>query len=273
MIDRRPSRLNLFLGLLIALLPNAVKLAIYRRFFGYEIDSNVRIGFSLLAGVQECSLATGVRIGHLNAFIGVAAVKIERDVRIGSMNLFRGGSQVVIGRNASVLRRNVCNSIPDAESANPRSPLLEIGAGAVITTAHRIDFTDHVVIGHNVIIGGRSSSFWTHNRQRTKPIVIGHHCYIGSDVKVAPGVEVAPLCIVALGAVLMGKFPNEYTLIMGNPAVGSRELTTRDFALLARKTRPDVPDEVAYADISEGVIVEARRLEAEIAEAGEGFRL
>src|SRR5437660_8831530 len=46
-------------------------------------------------------------------------------------------------------------------------------SGSVVTAGHKIDFTDRVTIGRRTIIGGRNSSLWTHNRQRTLPVEIG----------------------------------------------------------------------------------------------------
>ena len=65
------------------------------------------------------------------------------------------------------------NSIPDPEVVNPIDPTFILGDGSVVTTGHKIDFTDRVEIGRRVILGGRNSSLWTHNRQRTMPITIG----------------------------------------------------------------------------------------------------
>ena len=73
-----------------------------------------------------------------------------------------------------------------------------------MVSGHRIDFTDRVTIGRNVIIGGRNSSLWTHNRQQTAPIEIGDFCYLGSEVRLAPGARLAERCILGLGSVLAG---------------------------------------------------------------------
>ena len=74
------------------------------------------------------------------------------------------------------------------------------GNGSIITTGHKIDFTDRVDIGRRTIIGGRNSSIWTHNRQRTQPIHIGEFAYVGSEIRMAPGSALPSRCVVGIGA-------------------------------------------------------------------------
>ena len=144
-------------------------------------------------------------------------------------------------------------------------PTLNLGIGTVITTGHWIDFTDRITIGHNSIIGGRNSSLWTHNRQRTRPIEIGPHCYLGSEIRVAPGVELPTLGVIAVGSVLIGSYDLSRSLIAGNPAKVLRELNERDLFLVTRKTRKDIPiiDAISYLpeDVRSPEIPESRELQ------------
>lgn len=243
------SRLRLLGAVLLALLPNLLKQSIYRRVFGYRIGRGVRIGLTPFVGVRACSIGEGARIGHLNIFLETERLEIGRHARVGHLNAFRGGRRVLLGEYATVLRGNVFNSIPDAECVNGRRPELELGAGVTVTNGHWLDFTDAVTLGANTIVGGRGSSFWTHNRQRTRPIRVGHHCYIGSDAKLAPGADVADGCIVAIGSVLQGGLGPAFSLVGGNPAQVVRPLRPGDVPLIARKNRPDIPDPVAFAGL------------------------
>ena len=109
------------------------------------------------------------------------------------------------------------------------------------------------------MIGGRHSSFWTHNRRRGRPIAVGRHTYLGSEVRVAPGVEVAPFCVVALGSVLTGRYDEPLRLIGGNPATALRPLGPRDLELVTDKTRADIPDAVASADLPDDLLPAAAR--------------
>ena len=231
--------------LLLALLPSALKIPLYRWLFGYHIGRGVRIGLSPFVGIEECSIGDGVRIGHFNLFIDVDRIELGDRVQIGFLNVLRGGSRITIGSYSSLLRRNVLNSIPEPDIVTEAVPEIDLGSGVVITAGHWLDFTDRIRIGAHSIIGGRNSSFWTHNRQRTRGIEVGHHCYFGSEVRIAPGAAVADLCIVALGSVVLTRFDDPRVLIVGNPAVAQRTLGERDLFLVTRKTRNDIPDELA----------------------------
>jgi acetyltransferase-like isoleucine patch superfamily enzyme len=173
-------------------------------------------------------------VGHLQA---------GRCARIGTMNIIRGGERVSLGDYAEVMRLNVLNAIPDHDCTTEPESVLDVGAGTVITSGHRIDFTDKVTLGKNVIIGGRNSSLWTHNRQETAPISIGDFCYLGSEVRLAPGAKLHDDCILGLGSVLTGEIQEARSLVAGVPARVVRPLNEKDLARIRRKTRRDMPDD------------------------------
>lgn len=227
----------------VALLPAAAKPAVYRRVFGYRIGRRVRIGASLL-DVRECDIGDDVTIGHGNAFVAVGRLVIGDHASIGSLNLVRGGDEVRLGRWCQLLRRNELNSIVGADPTNPTDPRLEVGPGCVITDGHRLDFTDRIVLGERVILGGRNSSLWTHNRQRTAPIEIGARTYVGSEVRMAPGASVPGRCIVALGSVVAGQLAGEDMVFGGVPAKALRPLGESDLPVIVRPTRAGMPDEL-----------------------------
>lgn len=240
---QRTSKFRLAVLGLIALLPSFLKRPIYRLFFGYKIGKRVSIGFSVI-DAEQCIIADDVRIGHLNLVIGVRKISIGDHVKIGHINIIRGGDEVVIGRYAEIIRMNEINSIPNPDVVNPTDPRFLLGDGSVITTGHKIDFTDRVEIGRRTILGGRNSSLWTHNRQRTRPIEIGSFAYIGSEIRVAPGGSVPSNCIVGIGSVITSELTNEGYLIAGVPAKALKELDDNDKFLIQRKTRLDLPDDV-----------------------------
>ncbi len=239
----RSSKSRLALLLLIAALPGFLKRPLYRWLFGYKIGKKVRLGFSII-DAGECEIGEKVRIGHLNLIVGVEKLVIKDRARIGHLNVIRGGDEVVIGRYAEILRLNEINSIPDPDLRNSADPRFYLGDGAVVTAGHKIDFTDRVEIGRRTILGGRNSSLWTHNRQRTRPIVIGEQTYIGSEIRVAPGGVIPSRCIVGIGSVITGRLEGEYLLIAGVPAKPIKELSEEDRFLVEHKTRFDLPDDV-----------------------------
>jgi acetyltransferase-like isoleucine patch superfamily enzyme len=225
------------------LLPPFLKRPCYRWFFGYEVGKRVRIGLTLL-DARECVIEDDVSIGHLNVVIGVGRLTMGDHVKIGHLNVLRGGEEIALGRYAEIIRMNEINSIPDPEVVNPIDPRFSLGAGSVITASHKIDFTDRVEIGRRTILGGRNSSLWTHNRQRTQPITVGELSYIGSEIRVAPGGVIPSRCIVGIGSVITGRIEGENQLIAGVPAKPVKPLGEDAQFLIEHRTRPDLPDDV-----------------------------
>jgi acetyltransferase-like isoleucine patch superfamily enzyme len=237
------SKFRFLVLTLVALLPSFLKRPCYRLFFGYRIGKRVRIGFSII-DARACQIDDDVEIGHLNVVIRVKQFSVGDHVRIGHMNIIRGGEEVRLGRYSEIMRLNEINSIPDPDVVNEVDARFLLGEGSVVTTGHKIDFTDRVDIGRRTIIGGRNSSLWTHNRQRTLPIVIGSLTYVGSEIRVAPGGSIPSRCIVGIGSVITGELSGEEQLIAGVPAKVLKELSEEDKFLIERKTRLDLPDNI-----------------------------
>lgn len=236
-------RLRLISLALTALLPSPIAKVCFRVVFGYKIGKRVKVGFSIV-DAREVEIGDDVSIGHFNVFTGIKKLSIGEHSRIGVLNVFRGGEEIEIGRYCDILRLNEINSIPEPDVVNETDPRCIIGDGCMIGASHKIDFTDRVEFGKCVILGGRNSSIWTHNRQRTAPVVVGERTYLGSEIRVAPGAAIAPKCIVGLGSVITGKFSNEYRLVGGVPAKEIKELDEEDRFLTERKTRNDLPDDI-----------------------------
>jgi len=240
---RRTNKSRLLILAFIALLPAFLKRPSYRRFFGYRIGKRVRIGLSII-DAKQCEIDDDVSIGHLNLVLGLKKLVIGDHVRIGHLNIIRGGDEVIIGRYAEIIRLNEINSIPDPDVVNATDPRFLLGDGSIITAGHKIDFTDRVTIGRRSILGGRNSSLWTHNRQRTLPIEIGSFAYIGSEIRIAPGGALPSKCIVGIGSVITSELTAEGHLFAGVPAKAVKELSEEDIFLIERKTRKDLPDDV-----------------------------
>ncbi len=239
----RTSKFRLATLAAIAFLPSFLKRPFYRLFFHYRIGKRVYIGLSII-DARECVIEDDVRIGHLNIVIGVTKLTIRDHVKIGYFNIIRGGDEVLLGRYSEIMRMNEINSIPDPDVVNETDPRFLLGDGSIVTAGHKIDFTDRVEIGRRTILGGRNSSLWTHNRQRTRPIRIGSFTYIGSEIRIAPGGGVPSKCIVGIGSVITNEFTEEEHLIGGVPAKSIKELDDDDKFLIQRKTRLDMPDDI-----------------------------
>jgi len=201
----------------------------------------VHIGISII-DVHECEIEDDVQIGHLNLFMGTKKLSIGDHCRIGHLNVLRGGEVISLGRYSEIVRLNEINSIPEPDVVNETDPTFILGDGSVVVASHKIDFTDRVELGKCVILGGRNSSLWTHNRQMTKPIIIGDYAYVGSEIRIAPGGEIPPRCVVGIGSVITKKLEGENNLIAGVPAKVLNSLGEDGRFLTEYKTRKDLPD-------------------------------
>lgn len=230
-------------SMVVGILPMPIARLCYQWFFGYKIGKRVRIGFSII-DVADCKIGDDVRVGHFNVFSGTQKLSIGEHTRIGVLNIFRGGSTIDIGKYCEILRLNEVNSIPEPETVSVADPTFILGDGCMIGASHKIDFTDRVEFGKSVILGGRNSSVWTHNRQITMPVRVGDHSYLGSEIRIAPGGAVAANCIVGIGAVITKQLKNENQLVAGVPAREVKGLDEDARFLVQRKTRNDLPDEI-----------------------------
>jgi acetyltransferase-like isoleucine patch superfamily enzyme len=241
-VTRWRRRLRLVWLAFIGLLPGLLKRPAYRVFFGYRIGPGVSIGLSLL-DAQQVDLAEGTQIGHFNLILRVGRLEAAPHAKIGLGNIIRGGERVSLGAYSTVMRFNVLNAIPDHDCITHPVSILELGDGAIVVSGHRVDFTDRVHIGRNVILGGRNSSLWTHNRQETGPVTIGDFCYLGSEIRIAPGARLPSECILAMGSVLAGEIDEPRSLVAGVPAKAVRALTEEDLTRVRYKTRSDIPND------------------------------
>lgn len=239
----RMKKLRLAFLAAIAVLPSFLKKAVLRAVFGFRIGRGVKIGFSLL-DCGELVIGDGTTIGHFNLFLGVKTCEIGDHCRIGAFNLFRGGDAIRLERYCEVIRFNQVNAIIEPLLVTKAEPVFRLGAGSVLAASHKIDFTGGVDIGKRVVVGGRLTTLWTHNRQIAKPVSIGDFAYLGSDVKIAPGADIPSRCVVGMGSVVTKALVGENTLFAGVPAKAVKELDSDGIFLIENKTRPDLPDDV-----------------------------
>lgn len=232
---------RLLILFILALLPHFIKKCAYRRLFGYNIGMNTKIGIVII-DCQTFVVGNHSTIASGTIFWQCQNVIIGDYVSIGVLNIFRGGKLIKLHNYSKLIRLNVINAIIKHNFKYLPDSVFELGYGSVITAEHRIDFTDRVIIGKKTIIGGRNSSIWTHNRRSGRCVVVGDYCYVGSEVRIAPGVNVPSRCIVGLGSVVADSFIAEQQLITGVPARHTRWLNNSDYELLYDKTRDDIPD-------------------------------
>lgn len=186
--------------LLAVILPNVLKISIYKRLFKWEIGDNVKIGLSYI-DCDKVIIKDNAKIGHFN--------------RIRTLKHFELGEKSTLGKLNRIFGGNYENWVDT----------FIVGDGTGITSNHIFDSGGGIFIGDRVIIAGISSQMWTHsvnleeNIFVTKPITIKSRVYIGSSVLLSPGVIIPSRTTVGLGAVVPSKFScAEGSLVVGNPA-------------------------------------------------------
>ena len=226
-----------------AIIPfQGLKRLIYRFGFGYRIEGSAYIGIAYM-DCESLAIGRNSRVSHGAVFLGCGSVFIGENVQIGTANLFRGGELIELEDYSQVMRLNIINAIPDNDCVNAPASRFKLGYGSVITAEHRIDFTDQVFIGRCTTFGGRNSSIWTHNRRSGMAVTIGDYCYVGSEIRMAPGTKIPDCCIVGLGSVITKPIQEPWSLIAGVPATRRRGIKPTDAELLFGKTRRDLPDQ------------------------------
>lgn len=194
---------------LLLLLPSRLKIGLLR-LLGHEIGRHCYLGASLL-DVSNLRMGDHVHVGHLNVFRRLRSLDLGSGARITNRNYFTGGGE---GR-------------------------LRLGKNASISSGHHMDVLAGVEIGDNTIIAGRGSTFFSHgiapeNLDVRETIRIGDWVYVGSNVKVIPGVTVPSHAFVGMGTVLLEKYTEEYVLIAGAPGRVVKRLP-RDCAFFDRE--------------------------------------
>jgi len=230
-----------FMLVVLAIMPQLIKVLVYRKIFKYRIGKNIKLGIIIIDAV-EFEIGDYSHISSGTIFWKCNTVSLGCKVEVGPLNLFRGVKYAKLDDYSSVLRLNVINAIIEPNFKLPVSSIFSLGYGSVITSEHRIDCTDKVTIGAYSVIGGRNSSIWTHNRRNGKSVFIGDNCYIGPETRFAPGARVPSKCIVGIGSVVVDSFVAEEQFLAGSPARHLRWLTQNDRELIFDKTRPDIPD-------------------------------
>ena len=194
-------------GIIFMFLPMLVK-RLLLNMIGHDIDKTAYIGFSYIHA-KKIIMKSGTYIGHGNVITNLDRLVMNDGSRINRWNRITSGVNY------------------DGE--------LQIGARSSISLRHYLDVCDVFTIGHDTIIAGHRSTFFTHSKgidcvDYVKPIVIGDWCYVGSNVCFVPGAGIGSNCFVGMGAVVTKDFTEtKYALIAGNPAA-SRKTIDKDSA-------------------------------------------
>ena len=194
--------------LFVCLLPSAIKIPIYRKVFGWEIDKSAHIGLSYIHG-KKVKIGANVHIGHFNLIKNLENFEMGEESSIGSRN--RLGA-MNFGANKHY------------HNETDRRQEFIIGRASAVTARHYFDCNNTIRIGDFTIIAGFGTAFFTHsvnieeNIQETKPITIGSHCMVGMGSIITKGAVLPNCSVLAANSTLHKSFDDEHMLYSGVPA-------------------------------------------------------
>jgi acetyltransferase-like isoleucine patch superfamily enzyme len=188
-------------------MPQPVKLGVLRRLPGWTVGRNVRIGFSLV-DADSVVLEDDVQVGHFNLFVNISRLWLAEASVVRNFNSFHGGGPLVkVGFPSSV----------------------RLGRRTKMMSHHFVDCAGSLVVGDDVVIGGRSTEIYTHQRSlrndvpvlEPAEVVIGDDIYVGARCTLV-SCTIPSGAIVGAGAVVVGvhlqEDAEERVLLAGNPA-------------------------------------------------------
>ncbi|MCK1550847.1 acyltransferase [Bradyrhizobium sp. 177] len=195
--------MKLLASLLILLLPWRLRRLVLQSLFGYEIDPQATVGFSIILA-KKVVLRDRSRIGHLTFVKGLDELSLGRSGRLGNLNWITGYSS--------------------SNESTGRYSALFIGDHAAVTHRHLLDCADRISIGNYSTVAGWNTQFITHSidlrvsRQTSMPIRVGKYCFVGSRSLLLKGAELPDYSILGAGAVLTEKLTEEFCIYGGVPA-------------------------------------------------------
>jgi len=185
------------------LVPSPAKIMILK-YKGVKIGKNSQIGFSYIDS-EHINLGSNVYIGHFNIIKSLKNLGLKDGSKIEAFNWITGGGfgEITLGENSSIRR------------------------------FHFLEASGGIEIGNNTIIAGRGSHFFTHglspsNLDQVDKIKIGNWNYLGSSIRVIPGVSTKDYTFIGMGSILTKKYENSEVLIAGNPAVEKKKISKND---------------------------------------------
>lgn len=192
----------------VTLLPWPLRRWCLVKFWGFQIHPQARIGLSWIFP-KRLTMGPGARIGHLNV-----AIHLE---------------SITLGTSSTISRGNWITGFPKGAAKHfthqpDRDPSLVLGDHAAVTKDHHLDCTHRIEIGPFSTIAGYASQFLTHSidvhecRQDSAPIVIGDHCFIGTNVVVLGGSVLPDRSVLGAKALLSKAYDMTDHLYGGVPA-------------------------------------------------------
>lgn len=204
----------------------------------FVLDCNIPIGylFSFFSQKAFCLFIGMVKLRRIGkSFVHLTSkIKCVSKIRTGknlsvdrwcyinalSINGIKLGNNVSIGKNTTIecsgTMKNLGKGLIVGENVG-------LGTHGFFGCAGGIEIGDNTIFGNYVSLHSENHNF-TDNSQpirlqgvNRKGIKIGQDCWIGAKTTILDGSEIGNGCIVAAGAVVRGKFPDN-VIIGGVPA-------------------------------------------------------
>jgi acetyltransferase-like isoleucine patch superfamily enzyme len=194
---------------LVVLLPWRLRRFVLRRFYGFRLHAESRIGFAWIFP-RELVMERGARIGHLTVAKGMDRITMRERASIGRLNWISAFPTGTGSAHFAHLRE--------------RTPQLVIGEHASITNRHIIDCTERIDIGRFATVAGFRSQILTHSidleecRQHAEPVTIGDFCFVGTACTILGGAVLPHHSILGSHALLKRAYQEPYRLYAGVPA-------------------------------------------------------
>jgi acetyltransferase-like isoleucine patch superfamily enzyme len=213
-------------GFLVAatwILPWCLRRRLLRLLFGWHCHASARIGLAFLAPVR-LTMAAGSSIGHLTVCRGLDLLELQEQASIGRGNWITG-FPTGGGRHFTHQPDRRCELVVERHAA--------------ITNRHLIDCTSSVRIGAFATVAGFQSQILTHsidlaaNRQSSAPVVIGHHCFVGTNCVLLGGAVLPDCSVLGAKSLLNKAYGETYRLYAGVPARAIKDLPA-DLAYFTR---------------------------------------
>lgn len=163
-------------------------LAVLRGFFFtamHVMKSSFRVGKGLLLFGNACIYARG----NSNVRIG-AQVKVGKSSVLSALN----GGKITVEDNVSIGEN--CKIICHEE--------IRIGKGTLLAPNVSVYDHDHIFDRENGV---------NRKRFKTKSIVIGENCWIGTNVVILRGTHIGNNCVVGAGSVIKGDYSDGSVII------------------------------------------------------------
>jgi acetyltransferase-like isoleucine patch superfamily enzyme len=197
---------------LVFLLPAGRYKNFLLRRLGHHIGRRVVIAPVLVTGRAHWDVGDDVRIGPLNAFRGLAAVRIGHDAVIGQLNWF--------------------TAAPTYLPLGEPHGVLEMAPHSTFVARHYVDCSGGMVLESFALVGGIRSTFLTHQANartgalESAPIRIGRYSLVNAHNKLVPGSVVPPLSITGIGAVVLPGLVTPGQVYAGVPAKAVKAVDT-----------------------------------------------